>query len=89
MKTPFPVLSAIAALSTFACTLMPCPSHADEAGHQCAEEMRADSLLKAMDRNQSKTIELEEWLAAYAPLFQEYDRNNDGQLVLAEMAPWP
>ena len=52
-----------------------------------AEEMRADSLLKAMDRNQSKTIELEEWLAAYAPLFQEYDRNNDGQLVLAEMAP--
>ena len=52
-----------------------------------AEEMRADSLLKVMDRNQSKTIELEEWLAAYAPIFQKYDRNSDGQLVLAEMAP--
>ena len=59
----------------------------DANGSLSAEEMRADSLLKAMDKNQSKTIELKEWLAAYAPLFQEYDRNNDGQLVLAEMAP--
>ena len=59
----------------------------DANGSLSAEEMRADSLLKAMDRNQSKTIELEEWLAAYAPIFQKYDRNSDGQLVLAEMAP--
>lgn len=59
----------------------------DQNGSLSAEEMRADSLLGATDKNQSNTIELEEWLAAYAPIFQKYDRNNDGQLVLAEMGP--
>lgn len=53
-------------------------------GSLSPEEMLADALLKTLDKNQSNTIELDEWLAAYDGMFEKFDRDQDGDLSREE-----
>jgi len=55
-------------------------SDLDQNGKLSPEETVADSLLKALDKNQSNSIELTEWLAAYDGMFEKFDRDQDGSL---------
>jgi len=55
-------------------------SDLDQNGKLSPEETVADSLLKALDKNQSNSIELDEWLAAYDGMFEKFDRDQDGSL---------
>ena len=52
----------------------------DHNGKLSARETVADPLLRALDKNQSNTIELKEWLAGYDGLFEKFDRDRDGSL---------
>jgi Ca2+-binding EF-hand superfamily protein len=52
----------------------------DQNGSLSPEEMLADALLKTLDKDQSNSIELEEWLAAYDGMFDKFDRDQDGSL---------
>lgn len=53
-------------------------SDLDADGKLNAEEIQADTLLKALDENQDQAVSLEEWTSAHAPQFQKIDTNNDG-----------
>ena len=45
-----------------------------------ADEMQAAALLKALDRDQSGTVRLEEWLVVQAPQFKAFDKDNNGSI---------
>lgn len=49
-----------------------------------ADEMQADSLLKALDRDQNGTVSLQEWLIVHEPQFKAFDKDNNGSLSAEE-----
>ncbi len=55
-------------------------SDLDKDGSVDADEMQADALLKALDRDQSGTVSLEEWLIVQAPQFKAFDKDNNGTI---------
>ena len=53
-------------------------SDLDKDGSVDADEMQAAALLKALDRDQSGTVSLEEWLIVQGPQFKAFDKDNNG-----------
>ena len=55
-------------------------SDLNKGGSVDANEMQADSLLKALDRDLNGTVSLGEWLVVQEPQFKAFDKDNNGNI---------